>query len=348
MVEQQVGGEGRRRRRGGKGEQPVVPDMQFSSYYGRPIVKPAPWKEEIPVYLFVGGLAAGSGMIAAGARLSGLDDLRRRSQYAALGALGTSVVVLVKDLGRPERFLNMMRTVKLTSPMSVGTWILSLYGGFTGLASATELIARKLPEGSRIRWGVEVVDGLASLASGAFGPPLASYTAVLLSNTATPTWHASYKHLPFVFTGSALAASGGMAMVTTPTRQTTPARRVAILGSTMELAAFTLLEKQIGIAGEPLHHGQAGKFLKASKVATVLGVLGAATVARRSRAAAVVSGAALLAGSALTRFGVFDAGMESAKDPKYVVEPQKEHLAKLNEERERGIRSGITGGTPRP
>lgn len=336
--------EPRRRRGGGKGEQPVVPDMEFTSYYGRPIVKPAPWKEEIPAYLFLGGLAAGSGMIAAGARLAGLEELRRRNQYVAMAALGGSVAVLVKDLGRPSRFLNMMRTVKLTSPMSVGTWILSAYGGLTAAATATELVARKVPQKyPKVRWSVEVADSLVSLGSGAFGPPLASYTAVLLSNTATPTWHASYKHLPFVFTGSALAASGGMSMLTTPTSQTTPARRVAILGSVMELSAFTLLEKQIGIAGEPLHLGQAGKLLKASKVATIAGTVGAATFGRRSRVGAAVAGAALVAGSVLTRFGVFEAGMHSAKDPKYIIEPQKQHLAQLNEERERGIRSGITG-----
>ena len=100
-----------RRRRGG--ERSMVPEAEFTSYYGRKIVKPSPWEADIPAYLFTGGLAAGSSLLAAGADLTGRPALRRTGRLGALGALGFSMVALVHDLGRPSRFLNMLRTVKL-------------------------------------------------------------------------------------------------------------------------------------------------------------------------------------------------------------------------------------------
>ncbi|WP_264992497.1 NrfD/PsrC family molybdoenzyme membrane anchor subunit, partial [Mycobacterium montefiorense] len=120
------------RRGGGSGsdgsrEMPMVPDAEFTSYYGRPVVKPAPWGHEVAAYLFLGGVAGGSGLLAAGAQLTGRKTLRRNTRLSALVAVSLGAVALVKDLGRPERFVNMLRTVKLTSPMSIGSWILSLF-----------------------------------------------------------------------------------------------------------------------------------------------------------------------------------------------------------------------------
>ena len=126
----------------------MVPEAEFTSYYGRPIVKPSPWENDIPAYLFSGGLAAGSSLLAAGADLTGRPALRRSGRLGALAALGFSMVALVHDLGKPSRFVNMLRTAKLTSPMSVGTWILSLYGPFAGAAAAAEIVDL-LPAGAR-------------------------------------------------------------------------------------------------------------------------------------------------------------------------------------------------------
>ena len=122
------------------------------------------------------------------------------------------MVALVHDLGPAERFLNMLRVVKLTSPMSVGTWILSLYGPFAGAVAAAEVVAMLPP---RYRVGplrlAPYVDRPAGLLAALFAPPVAAYTAVLLADTATPSWHAAYRELPFVFVGSAAAASAGWA-----------------------------------------------------------------------------------------------------------------------------------------
>ena len=316
---------------GGRREAPAVPEAQFSSYYGRSVVKPMPWKHEIPAYLFLGGVAAGSGLLGTGAAVSGLDVLRRRSRLTAMVAVAASGGVLVADLGRPERFLNMLRTVKLTSPMSVGTWIFSGYAAFAGVTTAAE-VGRMLPHrptgalGAVLRL-LEAVDLPAGIGQALFAPPLAAYTSVLLSDTATPLWHESRRHLPFVFVGSAALAASGIQMVLTPASQTGPARRLALLGVASDLVAMHRLEARLEEVGvrEPMESGHAGTMLRAAKALTVAGGLGT-LVAGRSRVVAVAAGLALAAGSALTRFGVVDAGIESARDPKYTVDLQKARL----------------------
>ena len=70
--------------------------------------------------------------------LAGGPAPRRGSRRVALAGIGLSMAALVHDLGRPSRFLNMQRVVKPTSPMSVGTWVLSLYGPLVGLAATAE------------------------------------------------------------------------------------------------------------------------------------------------------------------------------------------------------------------
>ena len=320
---------GRRRGNGGgrrRDESLMVPDAKFESYYGRNVVKAPPWKEEIPTYLFLGGLAAGSGLIGAGGSARNLPALRRRGRFAALAAVALGGGALAKDLGRPERALNMMRTMKLTSPMSVGSWILAAFGSFASVAAAAE-IGRELPnQDGLLAKTLRVVDPPAAIGSALFSAPLAAYTAVLLSDTAAPTWHESYRELPFVFVGSANAAAAGLALIMSPADQNGPVRKMAVSGAALELGSGQLLRRNMHpLVAEPLHHGKAGRLLRAAEVLTGAGAVGAMLFGR-NRLGAGLSGVALLAGSALTRFGVFEAGMESAKDPKYTVQPQRERL----------------------
>ena len=307
----------------------MVPDAQFTSYYGRPVVKPAPWGHEIAAYLFLGGIAGGSGLLAGGAQLTGNAPLRRNSRLAALAAVVASTAALIHDLGRPERFVNMLRTFKLTSPMNIGSWILAAFGAGTGIAAAAEvdrLTGERLPLGG-LRRVLRAAEGPAGLQAAAFAPPLAVYTAVLLSDTATPTWNAAGRDLPFVFAGSAALASGGLAMITTRVTDAGPARRLAVFGVVGELLAMRLMAHRMDpVAAEPLHAGRAGALLRWSERLAVAGGVGTLLGGRR-RAVAATSGAALLCASALTRLGVFEAGIASAKDPRYTIEPQRRRLA---------------------
>lgn len=300
----------------------TVPEAEFTSYYGRNVIQPPPWTHDIAAYLFLGGLAAGSGLIGAGAAFTGRPTLRRRSRIAAIASLALGGAALARDLGRPERALNMMRTVKLTSPMSVGSWILAAFGAAAGGALACEVGRAALPPGSGLGRAAAFFDLPAAATSAFFAPPLAAYTAVLLSDTAVPTWHAAYKELPALFVSSAMAAGAGLAMVHSPTGELGPVRQLAVLAAASDLVAGEVMSRHLGELAEPLHQGRAGALHTAAQVLTLAGAVGA-LVSGRSRLAAAASGVALVAGSACTRFAVFHAGMESAKDPKYTVVPQR-------------------------
>ena len=315
-------------RRGRRGDpDATVPDVEFDSYYGRNVVHPAPWTAAIPTYIFLGGLAAGSGLIGAGAHLGGRRRLRRNARIGALAALAAGTVALVDDLGRPSRALNMMRTVKLTSPMSVGSWILAGFGGFTGGALGLELLRARVPASGGLGRMLAVADPLASAGAAFFAPPLAAYTAVLLADTATPLWHESYRELPFIFVASATAAGAGLAQITTPVRETGPVRTLAVLGAAADLTGDWLLARRLGEQqGRPLQEGRAHRFHVAARALTAAGALGS-MLAGRHRGGAVVSGLALIAGSLCTRFAVFEAGMASARDPQYTVGPQRDRAA---------------------
>ncbi len=116
-----------------------------------------------------------------------------------------------------------------------------------------------MDEGVAPGQGPKLADAAAAAGSAAFAPPLASYTAVLLADTATPTWHASYKELPFVFVSSANAAAAGLALLTSPTSQTGPARGLAALGAAAELVATERMERSMHeVVAEPLDEGRAG------------------------------------------------------------------------------------------
>jgi formate-dependent nitrite reductase membrane component NrfD len=316
----------RRRRRGSSDGAPVVPDATFTSYYGRPVVKASPWEADIPAYLFLGGLAAGSSLLAAGADLSDRPALRRAGRLGALAGISLTFGALVHDLGRPGRFLNMLRVAKPTSPMSVGTWILTLYGPAAGLAGAAELRGL-LPR--RLRWLARLLGHTArpaGLAAATIAPAVASYTAVLLADTATPAWHEAYRELPFVFVGSAAAAAGGLGMIGAPVDEAGPARRLALLGAVTELVAEHRMEASMGLAAETLHAGTAGQLMRASRYLSAGGAIVGTALGSRYRLAAVAAGVAQLTGSICTRFGMFEAGQASARDPKYTVVPQRERL----------------------
>jgi formate-dependent nitrite reductase membrane component NrfD len=327
--------EGKHRRRartdGGDGsrEMQMVPEPDFTSYYGRPVVKPAPWGPAIPGYLFLGGLAGGSAVLAAGAQLTGRAMLRRNCRLAALASVSLGAAALVQDLGRPERFLNMLRVIKVTSPMSLGSWILSAFSAGAGVAAVAEVdrvTGERLPLGP-LRRVLRAVEGPAGLEAAAFGPALAVYTAVLLGDTSTPTWNHAHDELPFVFVSSASLAAAGLAMITTPVAEAVPARKLAVIGVVGDLVATQVMHRRMDpVAAEPLHDGRPGALLRLSEGLAIAGGIGTLLGGRR-RGVAAAAGLALMAASALTRFGIFEAGIRSAKDPRYTIEPQKRRLA---------------------
>lgn len=298
-----------------RGEVRMVPDAEFTSYYGHPVLKKPVWKWEIPAYLYAGGLAGGSMMIAGAARLRGDATVARRATFTALAGVSVSPILLIADLGMPRRFYNMLRVVKVTSPMNAGTWILSAAGAFTGIAAGCEVLGI-LP---RVR-------AAATLGAAAFGPPLATYTAALLADTAVPVWHEARTELPVIFGATSLATAGAASVLLNDPSVSAPARALCTGGSLVALAGVEAMERRLGEAGDPYDEGAAGRFGRAAKALTAAGGLTVALGGRR-RAIAALGAAAVLAGGLCERWSIFRAGRPSATDPRYTVKPQRERLA---------------------
>ena len=300
-------------------------DRPLRSYYGQPVLKQPVWKPEIPFYFFAGGLGGASAGLAWLAERRGEDVLARRAWIAALAGVGASPALLISDLGVPSRFLNMLRMFKVTSPMSVGSWILAGSGATTGLATANALLG----------W----FPGLARAAkpaAAALGLPLSTYTAALVAQTAIPIWHEARQDLPFVFAAGAAASAGAAATALTPVSHARAARRLALLGSAAEVLTVQAMERRLGELAEPYHAEAAGTFAQTARALTVGGALLIGGAAARSRAAAITGGALVMAGALCERWSVFKAGFQSARDPRYTIGPQRARID--------GARAGARAG----
>jgi hypothetical protein len=285
------------------------------SYYGRPILKRPVWTDEIPGYFFTGGLAGASASLALGARLTGNDRLARSALTAAAAGVAVGGPLLVHDLGRPERVHHMFRVLKPTSPMSVGSWLLLALGPAAVAAAACDRLGI-FPRLGR----------LAETVAGVLGPALSTYTAVLVADTAVPVWHEAGRELPMVFAASSAASAGGAAAVLTPTAAAGPARRLAVGGALVELAAVEVMRRRLGSLAEPYDQQPARRYAALSRACTASGALLLGAFGRR-RPAAVAGGLLTMAGAACQRFAVHKAGFGSVADPRHVVEPQRERLA---------------------
>ena len=286
---------------------------EMQSYYGRPILKEPVWQPEIPAYLFTGGVAGGCSLLHGFARVARHERLAKTALYVGAAADVVSPALLVSDLGRPERFLHMFRVFKVTSPMSVGSWILLVSGGASNTAALLELLGKLRP----VKWAAELVSFLA-------GGPLATYTGTLLADTAIPVWHEARHELPALFGASAAASAGAATSLFLPPREAGPARRLAVAGTVGALGTMELMQHRLGFVGEVYKQETAGKLARASKACAAAGAGLLATRGRRSRAALVAGSALVLTGELALRWSVFRAGFQSARDPRYTVIPQKQ------------------------
>jgi formate-dependent nitrite reductase membrane component NrfD len=292
------------------------------TYYDQPMLAEPVWKWAIPTYFFVGGLAGATSAIGAAAELidaKRLGSLVRAARWIGAAGDATSAALLVYDLGRPSRFLNMLRVFRPTSPMSVGTYILSASG-----AANTTAILFGPRDGFLGRAGT-----VASITGGVLGLPLAGYTAVLLTNTAVPAWQGASRTLPYLFVASAMASSGALlSMLPLGRRADAIARRYALAGQAGELIASFAVARELGrvpVVGRALHHGVAGALWTTAKV------LGASALAlslprSRSRAMRFAAGALGLGAALATRFAIFQAGKASARDPRASFHAQRAGL----------------------
>lgn len=310
---------------------PADASDEGTTYYDRPALKEPVWIWTVPAYFHVGGVAAGTALLAAVAQLVDRKGLagfigRCRDVAAVGGALGTGL--LVADLGRPQRFLNMLRVFRPTSAMSVGSWTLAVASGTT---SVSALAPRVLPG----RTGGLLGDA-AGLAAGAVAPVLGTYTAVLVSDTAVPVWRATRRELPLLFGASATtAATGTLELLDLDERGAAIVRNLGIASKAAELAAGKAVEDaadRVERVGRPLRDGLSGDLWKASKVLTVGSLVASLIPVPRSwrRIRRIVSGVLGTLSSLALRFAVFHAGKASARDPRATFDQQRRQLEERN------------------
>ena len=279
-----------------------------------PVIHPAVWTWEIPLYFWLGGIASGSSFVAAAA--DAVDDHQSASiaRKVTLAAVTPAPVLLILDLGRSERFLNMLRIFKPRSPMSMGAWCLSVFSILAGGAVGAEVIGR---ERLARRLGV---------GTAFFGTYLGSYAGVLLASTAVPVWARSRLFLGPIFIATATAtgaATNRLVLYATGMRIGHPTRdalgTVEMLAMGSELALSTYNEKRLGRLGEALREGNAGKLFKAAKWGVRTGL--ALRLARKRGGVWTHHVASLLyifSGLAF-RFAWLGAGRNSANDDEAVA-----------------------------
>src|SRR5438309_3241295 len=188
-------------------------ELEEPSYYDFPLLKAPTWHWEIIWYFFFGGLAAGCYVIASIAALFGSSEDRpvaRTGYYLSLLSVLPCPILLIKDLGRPERFLHMLRIFKVKSPMSMGTWGLVSFSFFSGVTA----VIQAARDGMLGRWwGARLLAALPQrllvLPGTVLGVFLGGYTGVLLTATSVPLWSRS-KVLGAVFISSAISTSSAM------------------------------------------------------------------------------------------------------------------------------------------
>ena len=280
-----------------------------SGYYDRPLLKPPVWTWEVPAYFFVGGVTGVAAMIAVVARAAGASAIdatlvRDARSIAAAGAL-LSAVLLIADLGRPARFIYMLRVFKWRSPMSVGAWTLALFSPAVMLPVALSLTGIDSSRGLPF-WTIAAADAVALVT----GLVLATYTGVLIGATAIPVWAAHARLLPLHFGASSLGAAASALELCG--HRLPSLNRLAIAAALTETLIGVLLEWRRDQPASALGRG-------ASAVATRLGDLLSGPVPLALRLASgmwpagrMVAAVSAIAGSVFTRYGWIEAGRRSA------------------------------------
>ncbi len=303
-----------------------------TGYYGVPLLKPPQWTHEIPVYFFVGGAAGAAAVIGAIAHYTGADRrLVRDARWIAAGGSVISPALLISDLGRPSRFLAMMRVFKPQSPMSVGVWTLLGFSAGASAAAFAEFLRERYGDG----FPVAVLENAGTAASLAFGLPFSNYTGVLLGATSIPVWNQNVRDLPIHFAASGVGAAVGMLELMGHSKS----RALQALG--LGAAIFETWEGvRIEARGhshlDPLKHGKSGIITRvggvlSGPIPTALRIVAALSGSKRSRSLRRLASISSIAGSLITRIAWIQAGHASAKNYRLPLEiPEKTSGGMLN------------------
>ena len=284
-----------------------------TGYYGVPLLKQPPWTWQIPPYFFAGGAAGSAAVLGLVSRWIADDrKLARDCRYIAAAGTAVSSALLISDLGRPSRFLGMMRVFKPQSPMSVGAWTLAVFGTFSAAAAFAEMLGATfstLP----VRVAGDLAEGISALA----GLPFANYTGVLIGATVVPVWNENVSTLPIHFGMSGL--NSAVSILELMGHDNKALNTLGMGASAIETFEGIRIETSKKPVMEPLKHGKSGMITRLGGVLSgpiplvlrVAAAFASPRYSRRLRKAAAVSS---ITGSMLTRIAWIHAGHASARD----------------------------------
>jgi hypothetical protein len=295
-----------------------------NGYYQIPLLKEPPWTWEIPLYFFVGGAAGAAAVIGAIADYTGADrELVRHARWIAAAGSVISPALLISDLGRPERFLAMLRVFKPQSPMSVGVW--TLVGFSAGTAAAA--FAGHLRERYGPSLPLCVLENAGQAASLAFGLPFSNYTGVLIGATTIPAWNRNAGNLPVHFGASGLSAAVGL-LELFGHRRSRALQALGLGAAIFEMLEGIRLESRDHAALDPLKYGPSGWVTRtggalAGPLPMALRTVSLMLSQERSQSLRRWAAWSSIIGSLLTRIGWIYAGHASARDWKLPLEKNR-------------------------
>lgn len=292
---------------------PGAPFPQASpktGYYGVPLLKKPQWTWQVPLYFFVGGAAGSAGVIGSLADLVGDDyELARDARWLALGGAVASTGLLIWDLGRPRRFLAMLRVFKPQSAISMGAWILAAFANFSAAASFADVLRDRYGKSLPVR----LLGGAGRAGSALFGMPFHNYTGVLIGATAIPVWNHNIKTLPRHFGMSGLQASVGI-LELLGHDDSRALNLLGLLSAGFETWEGFSLEREHDRVLRPLKRGASGWVTRAGGLLSGPLPLALRLLGRRSRSLRRAAAWSGVVGSLLTRYGWVAAGRASADD----------------------------------
>jgi len=336
---------------GGAGIRPAGAPFPVASpqtgYYGIPLLKQPAWTWQIPPYFFAGGAAGSAAVLGMVSRWIGGDrELTRDCRYIAAVGTAVSSVLLISDLGRPARFLGMMRVFKPQSPMSMGAWTLAVFGTASAGAAFAELLNRRFDS-----MPIRVLGDLSEALSSLSGLPFATYTGVLIGASVIPVWNENVGTLPIHFGMSGLNSAVSILELL---GHDNPALNTLGMGAAaIETIEGISIEASRKPAMEPLKRGRSGLITRmggilSGPIPLALRIASAFAGPRRSRQLRRIAAASSVAGSLLTRIAWVHAGHVSASNwrlPLEIKEPGAEkqsspHRVNISDRNTEQLRAG--------
>jgi formate-dependent nitrite reductase membrane component NrfD len=318
-------------------------DREGSDYYGIPPIKEHTWTWEVPVYFWLGGIGTGAHVASAIARTLGHTDraFLRTARYTTLLTMILSPILLIMDLGRPERFYNMLRIVKWRSPMSMGTWALMGFSILTGLVAASQAAKDGLlgRTNALARIVGAIPARLLSILALPFGYFVGAYTGVLLGATSVPMWARNVVLMGPTFLSSAL--STGLSAISFVLHLGGWGERKTLEALRRSEQIVLVIEGGL-IAASLIRMGRWGRPLYSKKLAPLFfggtivgGILApfALLSGRESRPRGLLASVLVLLGGLALRFAMIEGGRLSARDPQATFTFAKKENVPVSEER---------------